>query len=118
MYYCEKCKEKRIASKRQTIDIWGNNVLIWLKRFSNNSGKLIKNNKEIIIPIEWRHDLYLHGAIIHYGSIYGGHYVYIGKYANKWYLFNDTSVDLINDEQLNNYLKNAYLLYYKKIISN
>ena len=51
MYYCENCKEKRIASKRQTIEVWGNNVLIWLKRFSQNSNRLTKNNQEIIIPI-------------------------------------------------------------------
>jgi ubiquitin C-terminal hydrolase len=34
----------------------------------------------------------LKGAIIHSGSYYSGHYIYIGNINNTWYLFNDNIV--------------------------
>jgi ubiquitin C-terminal hydrolase len=113
-YKCNNCNVKRVASKRQNIQVWGDNILVWLKRFSQTNMKIVKNNNCIDIPIIWKHDMILKGAIIHFGSVSSGHYVYIG-YKDKWYLFDDMTVSEINDEQLNYYLKNAYLLYYKKI---
>ena len=114
-YFCENCQAKKIASKRHTIDVWPKYVNIWLKRFSQNEKIFIKNNQKLDIPIKWRHNNYLQGAIIHYGSLNGGHYVYVGKHKSKWYLFNDSSVSEINNEsELKNLLSNAYWLCYKQ----
>lgn len=63
----------------------------------------------------WRHSNHLQGAVIHYGSLSGGHYVYVGKQNDKWYLFNDSSVSEIRSEdELKNLLSKAYWLYYKQ----
>ena len=79
MYYCENCKEKRIASKYLNIIEWSNNLIILLKRFENNKEKLFKNNKQLEIPIDWRHNFTIKGAVIHIGGINGGHYIYISR---------------------------------------
>lgn len=114
-YYCTKCKLKQQASKRMEIVKWSNNLLIWIKRFNQNGNMLTKNSQEINIPIIWRHNMTLMGAIIHSGGLNGGHYFYVGQYDSNWYLFNDSKVSIINMNELNKYLNIAYLLYYKKI---
>jgi len=114
-YFCEKCQAKRIASKRSSIENWPQHLFIWLKRFSQNGRKFLKNSQELDIPLEWRHGNYLQGAVIHYGNLNGGHYVYVGKQNNKWYLFNDSNVSEITTEsELKSLLANAYWLCYKK----
>ena len=115
-YFCEKCQAKRTASKRHTIDTWPKYINIWLKRFRHNGKRVTKNNQELDIPFEWRHNNHLQGAIIHYGSLDGGHYVYVGKHDSKWYLFNDSSVSEIKSEsELKSLLSNAYWLYYAQL---
>ena len=112
-YFCENCQEKRSASKRHTIDQWPKYVNIWLKRFIQNGKRFTKNNQEINIPLEWRHNNHLQGAVIHYGSLDGGHYVYVGKQESKWYLFNDSLVSEIKSElELKSLLSKAYWLCY------
>lgn len=108
-YFCDKCKDYRIASKHINITNWSKHLLIVLKRFNNYR---IKIDKEIIIPLEWRHNYKLQGFICHSGTINGGHYVYIGKYNDKWLLYNDDHISPIND--LNVYLNYGYVYYYIK----
>lgn len=107
---CERCKYES-SSKRTNIVKWSNNLIIWLKRFKQDKHRMSKNNQEINIPIMWRHNMVLKGAIIHYGNLHGGHYMYVGNVNDRWYLFNDSSVNEINN--IDHYLKNAYMLYYK-----
>jgi ubiquitin C-terminal hydrolase len=116
IYYCEKCKNKTHASKKVNIINWPNNLIIWLKRFKQNGSRLEKIDNRIDIPLEWRHNMVLQGFVIHSGGLHGGHYIYVGLINGKWFLFNDSSVSEIqHEQQLNNYLCSAYLLYYKKI---
>lgn len=116
-YFCESCNDKRVASKRSDIKEWPPYLFIWLKRYRQNGTKVMKNSQPINIDIEWRHGNSLQGAVIHSGSLYGGHYIYVGKQDdNKWYLFNDSSVtEIITMDELKIHLSNAYWLCYKKI---
>lgn len=119
MYFCQNCREKRIASKRVHVIEWSNNLIIWLKRFENNKERLFKNNKEIEIPIDWRHDFTIKGAVIHMGQINGGHYVYISRNlaTNNWFMCDDSSITGIPKEKVQSYLNMAYIFnYLKKII--
>lgn len=115
-YFCEKCNDKRIASKRSEIGEWPLNLFVWLKRFSQEGRRITKNAQPIKIDVEWRHGNSLQGAVIHSGGLHGGHYVYVGKQAdNKWYLFNDSTVsEIISKEQLKSLLSNAYWLWYTR----
>ena len=113
IYFCEKCNDKRIASKRTEILLWPKHLIVVLKRFSHN-GRSNKITKSIDIPIIWRHNYVLKGIVFHSGSVFGGHYIYIGYHNDKWIVFNDdTTYDLLLN-QLNNYKDNGYIYYYEK----
>jgi len=115
MWFCPKCQEKRIASKRYFIDEYSENLIVYLKRFELRGTRYQKNNSFINIPMEWRHNYQLHGAIIHSGNLNGGHYVCLGQEDNKWYLFDDSHVtEITNKTVLDDYLSKAYVLYYKQ----
>jgi ubiquitin C-terminal hydrolase len=114
-YFCENCQAKRTASKRHTIDIWPKYINIWLKRFRHNGITFTKNDQEIDIPLVWKDNLQLQGAIIHSGSLNGGHYVYVGKHESKWFLFNDSSINEIKSiTELKALLSKAYWLCYTR----
>ena len=110
-YYCEKCKKKRIASKRIEVTNWPTNLIIVLKRFYFNGREYEKNNQFIDIPLLWRHNYKLVGGVIHSGRLGGGHYVYFGKKKNKWYLFDDSHINPIKSN-LDSYKNRAYLLHF------
>jgi ubiquitin C-terminal hydrolase len=115
MWLCPKCKQKRIASKRFFIDEFSDNLIVYFKRFELKGSRYQKNNKLISVPFEWRHNYQLKGAIIHSGSLNGGHYICVGMENNQWYLFDDSHVSPINNSQvLEDYLSKAYVLYYSK----
>jgi ubiquitin C-terminal hydrolase len=111
-YYCENCKDKRIASKRTTIIEWPKYLIVWLKRFHQTGRNVRKNSQTLDIPLIWRHNNVLKGAVIHYGNLNGGHYVYVGEKDNKWYLYDDASVAEIEINSIQKYLSNAYCLLY------
>lgn len=118
-YACDSCKNKTVASKRSTIDSWPRHLCIWLKRFGQEGKHFVKNSQPLDIPLEWRHDMFLSGAIIHYGNLNSGHYVYVGKNFKdgKFYLFDDSNVRLIEtDIELKKLLSNSYWLAYEKKI--
>lgn len=112
-YYCEKCNDKRIASKRTEITHWPNHLIIILKRFTNN-GRPQKNNDKIDVPLLWRHGYKLKGIISHSGSLFGGHYIYIGNHNDKWIVFNDDHVSEIPIKLLDNYKNTGYVYYFEK----
>lgn len=109
-YFCEKCNNKTIASKRIQINIWPNHLIIVLKRFTYNN----KINKEINIPLLWRHGYKLKGIIFHSGSLFSGHYIYIGNHNKKWMMFNDDHVSDLNESLLDNYKNFGYIYYFEK----
>lgn len=115
MVFCEKCKKKRISSKKIIVEEWPNNLIIHIKRFKIRGSRYVKFCKDIIIPYEWRRNYHLKGFIYHSGSLSGGHYVYFGKYNNNWYLFNDNSVKKVDINNINNFKNKSYIFYYKKI---
>lgn len=116
LYHCDKCNRDTIASKRNKVIFWPKHLIIILKRFQQNGMKLSKNDNEIDIPFFWKNDYKLKGIIFHSGSLHGGHYVYIGNYNNKWYLFDDNDVSEINDDILNRFKNYGYIYYFEKII--
>ena len=114
MYYCDNCKAKRIASRRIQITGWSKHLIICLKRFNNNGSRLFKNNKEISIPFEWRHNFILKGAVIHSGGIGGGHYIFMSRDLNTniWIMYDDSSTHTIRSEQVELLLNRAYIFHY------
>jgi len=120
--YSKDNGEKVDAEK--SIKFWNfpNVLVIDLKRF-NNTGR--KNNKLIDFPTEnldlskylvgynkkYIYDLY--GICNHSGNSQGGHYTaYVKNLNGKWYHYNDTNVDEIDEQSLVS--NKAYCFFYKK----
>jgi len=114
-YKCDKCSTKIISRRKIETSKWPNNLLIVLRRFNN---MMIKNNTNINIPFDWRHNYKLSGGIVHIGNFNGGHYIYYGynTVINKWFIANDNNISIVND--VNHFIKNiisqSYILYYVK----
>lgn len=115
LYSCDKCKELTVASKKTEIIHYPKHLTIILSRFNKNGNRLYKNDNEIHIPLFWKHDYKLKGFVFHSGSLFSGHYVYIGEYNNKWYLFDDSSVSELNNTTLDRLKNNGYIYYFEKI---
>lgn len=110
-YLCENCNKKVVARKNTIITKWPDNLIIVLKRFDYN---MKKDNRNINIPLVWRHGYKLKGGIIHMGSYGGGHYIYFGQEKQDWFIANDSHISKINDIEgyMNNQGKQSYILYY------
>jgi len=112
LYWCEKCRDKRIAVKKTNIINWPKHLIIVLKRFTQNNRKITNS---INVPEYWINGYTLKGIIFHSGNPFGGHYIYIGKYNNNWYMFDDNFVNLINLQNLENFKNYGYIYYYEKL---
>lgn len=116
MYFCDNCKEKRIASRKVEIIDWSTHLIIILKRYNNNLKKI---DKSIDIPLLWRRGYELKGAVIQSGSLNGGHYIYVGKTieedgSTNWKLCDDGNIYKIDESRAQLYFNRAIILYYKK----
>jgi ubiquitin C-terminal hydrolase len=114
LYSCDNCKKYTIASMRKKIIKWPQHLIIILKRFEQNGHKLSKNSQEIKVPVIWE-EYILKGIVFHSGSLYGGHYVYIGYYNEKWYLLDDSCTsEITNNEVFCNFKNYGYIYYFEK----
>ena len=114
MVFCEKCKKKTIMSRKAEVEGWPDNLIIVLKRFIPMNGRLKKNTQKINIPLNWRRGYTLQGIVFHSGSIDFGHYVYVGKNKDKWFLYDDDSISQLTDRTLEKFKNEGYIYYFKK----
>jgi ubiquitin carboxyl-terminal hydrolase 4/11/15 len=115
-YYCNHCKANITARKNTITSIWPDNLIIVLKRFDHF---MRKDNRNINIPLNWRHGYKLKGGIIHQGSYGGGHYIYYGHNDNQdWFIANDSNISKIDDIDsfINNQGKQSYIILYERNI--
>ena len=112
-YQCDNCKKLTTARRKTITTKWPDNLIIVLKRFDH---LMNKDNRQINIPLNWRHGYKLKGGIIHLGNYGGGHYIYYGEENENWYIANDTNISKINniEEFLNTNGSISYMLYYNK----
>lgn len=57
----------------------------------------------------------LTGCMVQSGNLNGGHYVCLLKKGADWYLMNDSSKNILNKEEVAEYLKKGYFFLYNKI---
>ena len=100
-------------------------LIIRLKRFTNSK----KINNPIDIPLNLNIKKYIHmfsdkndkcnytlsSAVIHMGTLNGGHYISVGYKNNMWLEFNDTNISKLNNSSLNHLLSQSYILFYQQI---
>jgi len=128
-WYCSKCEEIQVASKK--IDLWRlpDLLIIHLKRFSSDPISRQKINSLVNFPLKnldlknWvppncrltqstTYDLY--GASMHSGTMQEGHYTaYVQSLeSGDWYHMNDQFAISANGEKVQS--PEAYLLFYKR----
>ena len=123
-WYSDELNEK--IDIRKKIQFWSfpNVLVIALKRFNSKNQK---NQIFVTFPLDdlnlsnyvigYKKESYqyeLYGVCNHSGGVMGGHYTaYVRNANNKWYNFNDTSV---NEVALTDHIisPKAYCLFYRK----
>lgn len=126
MYYCEICNKKTIATKMVKIWNLSKNLIILIKKYSNNLTKtnsIVKypfniNLKSYIynLKIKYWNDNYeyeLYNVTNHIGTVSSGHYYAYNRSNNdEWYKCDDETITKVNKEEVSNC--NGYILWYKK----
>ena len=125
-WYNEETKTKENVTRQITFWSFPTILVMDLKR-NNPTNFLNKNQTLVDFPLHdlnlckyvtgYKNDSYiydLYGVCNHYGTTMGGHYTAFVKNANdKWYHFNDTSVEEIKDvKQI--ITSKAYCFFYRK----
>jgi ubiquitin carboxyl-terminal hydrolase 8 len=121
----DETSQTKIDIKKK-ISFWSfpNILVIDLKRFNDKNQK---NQILVTFPINnldltnyvigYKKESYcydLYGVVNHYGGVLGGHYTcYVKNANNKWYHFNDTNVNIIDNVE-SIITPKAYCLFYRK----
>ncbi len=123
LWKCDKCNKSVQPHKKTILFKTSDTIIIVLKRYSLTK----KIDKFIQYPLQLNLEKYnknygtsktnnynLSGFCIHNGGLNGGHYYAVCKniFDNKWYEYNDTSVNKINNDKILEY--KPYLLFYNR----
>ncbi|TPX30994.1 hypothetical protein SmJEL517_g05573 [Synchytrium microbalum] len=125
-WFCSKCKQKRSATKKLSIQKLPSVLLVHLKRFSFQGPFGSKVDTVVDFPLEnlnltkytQRVDqapIYdLVAVSCHQGSLSGGHYTALVKRKREksedWYLFDDARVSKVDPASIVS--RSAYILFY------
>eukprot|EP01103_Thecamoeba_quadrilineata_P015501 TRINITY_DN4926_c0_g1_i1.p1 TRINITY_DN4926_c0_g1~~TRINITY_DN4926_c0_g1_i1.p1 ORF type:complete len:741 (-),score=121.36 TRINITY_DN4926_c0_g1_i1:40-2112(-) len=131
LWNCKDCRDFRQARKK--ISLWRTApfVVVHLKRFCFNGANWHKLTSLVTFPVDLDLSTFnpyssqetqenshyrLYAVLNHYGGTGGGHYTCFGRNweNDKWYSFNDTICEEINDlESL--VTSAAYVLFYERV---
>ncbi|KAJ3219535.1 hypothetical protein HDU67_000480 [Dinochytrium kinnereticum] len=135
-FFCDTCRSLQEAEKRMKIKKLPNILAVHLKRFKYQEKlqRYIKLSYRVVFPMELRlfntsddaedsESLYvLSSVIVHIGGgPYHGHYVSVVKSGSSWVLFDDDSVETVEESELQRYYGDhnspgtAYILFYEKV---
>ncbi len=128
--YCTRCKTHTDHLKNLEIFRPPPVLIVQLKRFKFTQNSRIKLQTNVEFPlynldlstfvtdsdflkrldVDTSYDLY--GIVNHYGSLSFGHYISVCKNFtdNKWYVYDDSKVRVIDENQINK--GDAYILFY------
>lgn len=139
-FQCDRCGGLHEAQKRMLIQSVPNVLCLHLKRFKyiESIGRHAKLNHRVVFPAQLKipnlvddavdpdaaYNLF--AVVVHIGSGPNhGHYVCFAKRQKKWFLYDDDSVELVDEEQLQHVFgstqdsssgsEHGYILFYSKI---
>ena len=124
-WYCPKCKQHTLATKKMELFYLPKLLIICFKRFVRESFRWRKNEVFVDFPInnldmgeymigpDKSHSKYnLFAVSQHYGSTGFGHYTAVCKNFDKWYSYNDSSIHPCNENECRS--SAAYVLFYRR----
>ena len=115
-WMCKKCGCLVAATKQTQLIRLPRCLIIHLKRFKDIHRKIndyvhYTETLDLSSFVEGSEAEYkLYAKVKHMGSLHGGHYVAMAKQCEKWYCFNDNSVDITPFCASSD----TYLLFYEK----
>lgn len=133
-FYCDECCGLQEAEKRMKIQVLPNILSLHLKRFKYQEAlqKYVKLSYRVSFPMELRlfntvddmddpDRIYdLNAFVVHVGSgPHHGHYVAVVKHNDRWLLFDDETVETIDEADIHKYfgdssqLGSGYVLFYQ-----
>ncbi|KAF9351655.1 hypothetical protein BGX34_000430 [Mortierella sp. NVP85] len=133
-FYCDECCGLQEAEKRMKIQVLPNILSLHLKRFKYQEAlqKYVKLSYRVSFPMELRlfntvddmedpDRIYdLNAFVVHVGSgPHHGHYVAVVKHNERWLLFDDETVETIDESDIHKYfgdssqLGSGYVLFYQ-----
>ncbi|KAF9191996.1 hypothetical protein BGZ49_003486 [Haplosporangium sp. Z 27] len=133
-FYCDECCGLQEAEKRMKIQVLPNILSLHLKRFKYQEAlqKYVKLSYRVSFPMELRlfntvddmedpDRIYdLNAFVVHVGSgPHHGHYVAVVKHQERWLLFDDETVEAIDESDIHKYfgdssqLGSGYVLFYQ-----
>ncbi|KAJ1648607.1 hypothetical protein LPJ64_000061 [Coemansia asiatica] len=132
-FYCDSCGGLQEAERRMRLKRLPNILALHLKRFKYHEGlgRYVKLSYRVNFPTELRVPntteetgdyLYsLSAVVVHLGGgPFHGHYISIVRSDDKWVLFDDDCVEIIQENELNNYFGDlpgfgsGYVLFYER----
>lgn len=126
-WYCNKCKEHREATFKSELWTLPPVLIIQLKRFAYTTYCRDRLDTEVSFPLDGldltsycrskdggRQVYDLVSISKHMGGLGGGHYVAYSRSCENghWYLFNDSSVSKVTEEEVRNQQVGVYVLFY------
>jgi len=133
-FRCDKCQSLQVAEKKILVNCLPNTLIIHLKRFKYDEQykKLKKLTDKVAFPLDIRIETNkepftikhyeLYAIIVHLGpGIQFGHYTCVIKNKDRWFLFDDDNVTLVDERFLSTIFGNsnsstvAYMLFYQMI---
>ncbi len=122
-YQCEKCKIIKNVYQKKRMEVLPDYMIIQLNRFSyghKNHNILrfsnqINIDKYVDLKLASGNTYDLDGIICHYGTLHGGHYNVVLNHNDTWYYVDDENIYPSNTIDVQNIMKNSYILIYKKI---
>ncbi|KAG0048636.1 hypothetical protein BGZ83_006427, partial [Gryganskiella cystojenkinii] len=133
-FYCDECCGLQEAEKRMKIQVLPNILCLHLKRFKYQEAlqKYVKLSYRVLFPLELRlfntvddmedpDRIYdLNAFVVHVGNgPHHGHYVAVVKHQDRWLLFDDETVETIEESDIPKYfgdssqLGSGYVLFYQ-----
>ncbi|KAJ2848230.1 hypothetical protein IWW36_003424 [Coemansia brasiliensis] len=132
-FYCDNCGGLQEAERRMRLKRLPNILALHLKRFKYHEGlgRYVKLSYRVNFPTELRVPnttedtedvLYSLSAIVVHlgGGPFHGHYISIVRSGDKWVLFDDDCVEIIDENELSNYFGDypnfgsGYVLFYER----
>ncbi|KAI3379845.1 hypothetical protein SNEBB_001216 [Seison nebaliae] len=122
---CKYCKGKRKAKKIISTRLFPRILFLHLKRFSYNLIEKVETDVIFSKYLELsKYDFYnnrtieyeLYGIIEHIGGVSSGHYIAkcLHPVTNTWRIFDDASVEVLEEDNLMKTANGAYILFYRQ----
>ena len=124
--HCERCKTSRTLSIQNKLQELPPVLILHLKRFKCTTNQIYKLQNKVNFPIYDLHmrdqvacpqpdtcyDYDLFGVVNHFGTLGGGHYTSYVKNNENWFLYDDSAVTQVSENQVKT--QAAYILFYKR----